>query len=147
MPERLEVGTSLLLLTPHAESAAAWASELQAHKDHFVVATYQLGSPGVFSQAFDLIIVDTLGPTLLQTDLALCRRLRRQRAHPILLLTPDTDEKRLLRAYRVGIDDCIQKPIATQLLMAKANAWIRFSASSSLARYSTTSLPNHLPNH
>lgn len=143
MNERLKADTSVLLLASCSQSAAAWVSELGGFGDSFVVATHQAGLASFFSESFDLIVVDTQGPTLTRAELALCRRLRKYTAKPILLLTEDTNESHLLRAYRMGIDDCIEKPIAIELLIAKASAWARFSAECPTLPYSGTYLPRH----
>jgi two-component system alkaline phosphatase synthesis response regulator PhoP len=53
--------------------------------------------------------------------------LREEAAVPMLLLTSSGDPDLILRAYDVGVDDCILKPIAPKIFQAKLRAWLRRS--------------------
>lgn len=63
------------------------------------------------------------------SDLNQIRKIRREAVIPILLLTSLQDADHLLRAYEVGVDDCILTPADPTLLRAKLKAWLRHSRS------------------
>jgi len=54
-------------------------------------------------------------------------RLRPQMYIPIILLASDGSEEFMLEAYSAGADDCIHKPVSTELLLAKVSIWLRRS--------------------
>ena len=121
-----------LLLTDSAESALKWKQDLRQLKTNVVISTFQRdflrNFPHGFDDTFALVIVDSNEADLSQNVLDICKWLRAQIDSPILLLTYDQDEAQLLQAYEAGIDVCIPKPVSATLLMAKANARLRFSA-------------------
>lgn len=53
------------------------------------------------------------------------------RAHciqePLLLVSRVQDEESLLRAYAVGVDECLHATIGLSLLLAKLRAWLRWT--------------------
>lgn len=117
----------LLLMAPCQESAAKWQAELDTRVSRFVIATYQPDQSRIPTIPFTVALVDTTGSTPAQHALNVCRQLRKQTPNPILLLSPKQDETHVLCAYQIGVDDCIRKPIGTDLLMAKIKAWHRFA--------------------
>ncbi len=58
-------------------------------------------------------------------ELEICRQLRKVSPVPILLLTRKSDEIFQLKAYRIGVDECILQPISPSLFLAKVSAWMR----------------------
>jgi DNA-binding response OmpR family regulator len=100
------IAPRVLLITDESTAAQSW------------VDAYR---PWVHD-AFDLAIVDADARL---DGLGLCERLRTWTANPILLLIPRFDEAYLLAAYRAGADECVLKPIAPAVLLAKVNAWLR----------------------
>lgn len=73
----------------------------------------------------DLIIFD-ISP-LDEHALQLIKDLREEAAVPVILLTASKDRDLILRAYDVGVDDCILKPIEPSIFHAKLRAWLRRS--------------------
>lgn len=56
------------------------------------------------------------------------RELRQRfEAKPILVLTDERDEGRLLEAYVAGANDCITPAIGSALLLAKLRVWLRWA--------------------
>lgn len=73
----------------------------------------------------DLVIFDIT--PLDEHALQRIKDLREEAAVPMLLLTASGDPDLILRAYDVGVDDCILKPITPSIFQAKLRAWLRRS--------------------
>lgn len=73
----------------------------------------------------DLILLDVNLPQSI--TLELIKSLRFETAVPILMLTSNWVEEFLVDAYRAGVDECIAKPISTELFHAKIKVWLRRS--------------------
>jgi two-component system KDP operon response regulator KdpE len=65
----------------------------------------------------DLFIVDLSLPDLDGVDV--CRHLRRWTANPIIVLTVDDDEARMVAALDAGADDYVVKPFSMPQLLAR----------------------------
>ena len=118
------VEAKTLVIYDEAESGLTWSDALK--KAGVDATTIQIGrdSMDFWSEMLpDLIVLEDFNGE--PEELGLCARLRRQATVPILLLTARTDEAFHLRAYRVGVDECIALPIAPQLFVAKVKAWLR----------------------
>lgn len=113
----------VLLVTDDLETGRVWAYALGQRG----AAVVQVGSAAEAlarweKDVFDLITVDVHTSQLDGIDL--CRQLRSEAVIPILLLLPEPSEAGVLEAYRVGVDECIIKPIGPALLVAKVRAWV-----------------------
>ena len=72
-------------------------------------------------------------PQLVMLDLGLpdfdgvelCRRMRLSQRCPIIVVTADGDEGRMVAALDVGADDYITKPYSTEMLMARVRVALR----------------------
>ena len=51
---------------------------------------------------------------------------QRDEAKPILVVTSEQDVDVILRAYRAGVNDCIDSTISPALLLAKIRVWLRW---------------------
>ncbi len=71
----------------------------------------------------DMIIVDSYATQ--GEDIEVCRRLRQGTIIPILLITTQTNESHILKAYEVGVDEVITQPTSPRLFKAKIRAWLR----------------------
>lgn len=69
------------------------------------------------------VILDVMLPRL--DGIAVCRRLRRQSAVPILMLTARVDEVDKLVGLSVGADDYVTKPFSPRELVARVRAILR----------------------
>jgi DNA-binding response OmpR family regulator len=74
----------------------------------------------------ELILVDVGLPV--SGDWDSCRRVREASAVPIIILSDGKDEADVLHAFKLGIDDYLQKPYSPAELIARATAIIRRSA-------------------
>jgi DNA-binding response OmpR family regulator len=117
------IAPRVLLITDESTAAQSWVEDLRHRGVEMSVAgpAGDAYRPWVHD-AFDLAIVDADARL---DGLGLCERLRTWTANPILLLIPRFDEAYLLAAYRAGADECVLKPIAPAVLLAKVNAWLR----------------------
>lgn len=73
----------------------------------------------------DLVVIDVNVPHTQR--MALCQRFRSLSASPILLFLPSHNEAEILEAYRLGVDECVVKPISPAIFLAKVAAWARRS--------------------
>ncbi|MDD4052140.1 MAG: response regulator transcription factor [candidate division Zixibacteria bacterium] len=73
----------------------------------------------------DLVILDIMLPGMDGFDI--CRRVRPQFRHPILILTARGDEADELVGLELGADDYMAKPVRPQLLLARIKTLLRRS--------------------
>ena len=86
----------------------------------------------------DLIIIDVNASH--SERIALCKRFRSLSPSPILLFLPANNEKEILEAYDVGVDECVIKPISPSIFLAKIMAWSRRSWSEPMSPRKTNKL-------
>lgn len=82
------------------------------------VETRADGSTGLrtaIDGAFDIVVLDWMLPGL--DGIAVCRRLRRRSAVPIIMLTAKGHEDDLIAALDAGADDYIRKPFSGRELV------------------------------
>lgn len=75
----------------------------------------------------DLVILDLLMPGV--DGLEVCRRLRRDSAIPIIMLTAKADEMDKVVGLELGADDYVTKPFSPRELVARVRAILRRQAS------------------
>jgi two-component system KDP operon response regulator KdpE len=73
-----------------------------------------------------LIILDLGLPDI--DGIELCRRLRATQRCPIVVVTADGDEQRMVAALDQGADDYVTKPFAMDVLMARVRVALRHAA-------------------
>ena len=73
----------------------------------------------------DLILLDANLPKI--DGFEVCRRIRHESATPIIMLTARDEEEDVLHAYRLGIDDFVNKPFSARQLAARMKAVLRRS--------------------
>jgi DNA-binding response OmpR family regulator len=71
----------------------------------------------------DLVVLDLMLPGL--DGLEVCRRVQRDRAVPVLMLTARAEESDLLVGLAVGADDYMTKPFSPRELVARIRALLR----------------------
>ncbi len=95
-------------------------------KQGYRVLTEENGTKAVetaLAEHPDLIILDIMLPGM--DGLAVCRRVRRELAVPILMLTARTDEIDKVVGLEVGADDYVTKPFSMRELIARVKALLR----------------------
>jgi DNA-binding response OmpR family regulator len=88
----------------------------QAHDGPSAVAAFEEHAP-------DLVVLDLMLPGL--DGLEVCRRVQRDRAVPVLMLTARAEESDLLVGLAVGADDYMTKPFSPRELVARVRALLR----------------------
>ena len=73
----------------------------------------------------DLIVLDVMLPAM--DGFEVCRRLRRDSAVPILMLTAKTEEVDKVVGLEIGADDYVTKPFSMRELLARVRALLRRS--------------------
>jgi two-component system KDP operon response regulator KdpE len=74
----------------------------------------------------DLVLLDLGLPDIDGIDL--CRHLHAWPAAPIIVVSGDADDQRMLAAFEVGADDYVVKPVAMDVLVARINVHLRHAA-------------------
>lgn len=72
---------------------------------------------------YDLILLDLMLPKL--NGLELCRRLRKVKNTPIIMLTARDDVMDKVTGFQTGADDYVSKPFAIEELLARIEALLR----------------------
>jgi two-component system phosphate regulon response regulator OmpR len=103
-------------------------SLLESHLQAFGFAVHGLGDGRQVEavldrEAIDLIILDLGLP--FEDGLEICRRLRRSRQIPILMLTARGDEVDRILGLEMGADDYLPKPFNPRELIARIQAILR----------------------
>lgn len=114
----------ILVIEDEAAIAASVAARLRG--EGFQVEIADDGPSGVRrSQELrpDLVILDVMLPGL--DGLEVCRRIQRDRAIPVLMLTARDDEDDVLVGLGVGADDYLTKPFSPRELVARVRALLR----------------------
>ena len=69
-----------------------------------------------------LIVIDTHLPHAKR--LALCSKIRAISSRPIILLVPDDKSNEMADIYRVGVNECLLKPVSPAFLVVKVMYWL-----------------------
>ena len=97
-------------------------------REGYTVLTAMDGQQGLkrwADESPDLVLVDVNLPQI--DGFEVCRRIRHDGATPLIMLTARDEEEDVLRAYRLGIDDYVNKPFSAQQLVARMKAVLRRS--------------------
>ncbi len=100
-------------------------------KDYFEDAGYEVTEAGdgleaielALEKDFDIILLDIMLPKI--DGFSVCRKIRRTKAVPIIIITARGEEDDRLTGYELGADDYVTKPFSPKVLLAKANTLIR----------------------
>jgi DNA-binding response OmpR family regulator len=116
----------ILLITDEPEAGALWSHALQQRNYDVTLCTkLQQIDEKWQNEAFDIVIIDFY--TSQYDGIALLARLRRESVIPIVMLVQGVTEAYQIDAYRVGVDECISKPIGVLLFLSKVQTWLRHS--------------------
>ena len=113
----------VLILSDNADAARVWSYALSGRGIEPITREIDpISELPVDLDSFDLIIIDHYQG---KTDiLPVCQRVRTNSMQPILLFTYEADERYHLKAYEMGVEECVTKPVGIPLLLAKTQAWL-----------------------
>ena len=85
-----------------------------------------LGLQTALDQAFDLVLLDVMLPTL--DGFSICREIRRNKPNQaVIMLTAKGSEEDIVTGFKAGADDYINKPFSLRELMVRVQAVLRRS--------------------
>ncbi|MFA5121850.1 PleD family two-component system response regulator [Zavarzinia sp.] len=116
----------ILVAENDPESAEVIARILSDHPDLAMVNDDSAARTAIRDGDWDLVIVSLTLPG--QDGLRLCAHLRsseRLRQVPVLVLSRTGDDRSLLRAFDLGVNDYVTKPVDQAELMARVNSQLR----------------------
>lgn len=71
----------------------------------------------------DLIVLDIMMPEI--DGWSVCRRIRKQSAIPIIIITARTDDDDQVMGFELGADEYVTKPFSPKVLVARATALLK----------------------
>jgi two-component system, OmpR family, response regulator MtrA len=77
-------------------------------------------------RAFDVVVLDVMLPGM--SGFEVCRRIRRETAVPIVMLTARADADDVVTGLELGADDYLTKPFEPKVLAARVRAVLRRSS-------------------
>ena len=120
-------GTSVLLVEDDERLADLVAGFLGRHGFRVrAVASAAAAAEALARDAPQICILD-IGLRGAEDGLALCRRLRRSFAGPLLFLTARVEDEDELAGLAAGADDYLRKPVNPEVLLARLRALLRRS--------------------
>ena len=118
--------SKVLIIADNVESANVWEDALRRRCIESIHLGYGVQTPNIFlpePNSFALSLVDS--QTGGDTALAICASVRAMSDKPILLLTPENDERYQLKAYDAGVDEYLVTPANVLLVTAKIKVWLQ----------------------
>lgn len=89
----------------------------------FICEDGKSGLESALNNEFDLIILDLMLPII--SGLEVCRRLKRKKNTPIIMLSAKDDVMDKVAGLQIGADDYITKPFAIEELLARIQVVFR----------------------
>lgn len=116
--------TTIVVVEDEVMIATAVAKRLRAQGYHVEVAHDGHRGVALCEQLRpDLVVLDVMLPGIDGHEV--CRRIQRERAVPVLMLTARDDETDVLVGLGVGADDYLTKPFSMRVLLARVAALLR----------------------
>jgi two-component system, OmpR family, KDP operon response regulator KdpE len=117
----------VLVIEDHRAQQAVLAAAFEARGHRvFIAATGAAGLDVMDSEEPDLVILDLGLPDV--DGIVLCKHLRARASCPIIVVTADSDEQRVVAALDGGADDYVTKPFSMAVLLARARVALRHRA-------------------
>lgn len=114
-----------ILLVEDEENIASFV-KMELEYEGYKVEVCDDGIKGLefsIENEYDLILLDLMLPKL--NGLELCRRLRKVKNTPIIMLTARDDVMDKVTGFQTGADDYVSKPFAIEELLARIEALLR----------------------
>jgi DNA-binding response OmpR family regulator len=130
------------------------SSLMRGLKDNFSARGYQVHTAMdgeialhlAMSINLNLIVLDIMLPKL--NGYEICRRIREaELGTPIIMLTAKGQEEDIIRGLNIGADDYVCKPFSIKELLARANAFIRRTASRKEISHQFGEFTLHMDSH
>ena len=121
--------STVLIIGDNADSAGVWGDALRHRGIESSHLRYGVQSQNIAlpePDSFDLVLIDSHAAD--NTALVLCADVRARSDKPILLLIHENGEQFQIKAYAVGVDECIVAPISALVFLAKIHVWLRRGA-------------------
>jgi len=117
--------THILLCDDDANLTAVLADYLRDHNYEVVVAADgEEGLAKISAGMCDICLLDTNMPKVDGYEVLSALR-KTNNMLPVVMLTDGTNQKHIIRAYELGCDDYIAKPLSVELLICKIEAILR----------------------
>jgi two-component system OmpR family response regulator len=115
---------SILIVDDHAEIRDALQTYLESNGFQTVaVGSAKAMDKVLVERKFDLVILDVRLPD--EDGLSICKRLRTERAIPVLMLSALGDEADIIVGLELGADDYMVKPFNPREVLARIRAILR----------------------
>ena len=114
-----------ILLVEDEENIASFV-KMELEYEGYKVEVCDDGIKGLefsIENEYDLILLDLMLPKL--NGLEVCRRLRKVKNTPIIMLTARDDVMDKVTGFQTGADDYVSKPFAIEELLARIEALLR----------------------
>lgn len=129
----------VFIVCDQADTAPIWGYMI---REKGLVAVLETSIERAMTRAIedipDLVIIDV--NTSHKDRIALCEKFRSLSSSPIMLFLPFHNENEMLEAYRIGVDECVVKPVSPAIFLAKVQAWLKRSWSEPMSTRLTNKL-------
>ena len=122
--ERTDMASpKVLIIADNAESAGVWEDALRRRSIESIHLRYAARTQDInLPEDFNLVLVDSHSES--DTALVICGIVRAKCDKPIILLTHEYDVRYQLKAYEMGVDECVVRPVSVLLFLAKISVWL-----------------------
>jgi two-component system, OmpR family, response regulator RegX3 len=115
---------TVFIIADNADSAGIWIDALRRRGIESIHLRYGVQPQDIaLPKHFDLVLIDSHETG--DIPLEICGIVRAACDKPILLLTPENDERYQLKAYEVGVDECMVAPVSVLVFLAKIRVWLQ----------------------
>jgi DNA-binding response OmpR family regulator len=115
---------TVLIIADNADSAGVWEDALRRQGVESSHLRYGAQTQNIsLPKHFDLVLIDSHEAG--DIPLEICGIVRAACDKPVLLLTPEDNERYQLRAYEVGVDECVVTPVSVLVFLAKIRVWLQ----------------------
>ena len=124
--EKIDKGSGKILLIEDHDLRARKVAQPLSKKHNVIIEKDPLKALKIAKTGIDLIIVSLVSDSF--DGLRICASLRfneHSRDIPILIIGDSEDESRLARAYDIGVNDTLMRPIELQEMHARVNTLLR----------------------
>jgi DNA-binding response OmpR family regulator len=112
------------IIADNADSAGVWEDALRRQGVESSHLRYGAQTQNIsLPKHFDLVLIDSHEAG--DIPLEICGIVRATSDKPIMLLTPEDNERYQLKAYEAGVDECVVTPVSVLVFLAKIRVWLQ----------------------